>query len=244
MTTVKATTVRTMPQLIKTVKAIHAKAMQAADRAEQLWITLGIELKEAKARNKEEGQLSWPEFAKKHFDFGQSRADELIRIADGRTSVETVRASGAARVQKHAKAKPALANAGSSKAMVPVDHDDSDDDDDGIAAPERIEANVSYVIQRINDNARAIGKILKASALDRAAAERISTEINRMFQKWRPILSTLEKKHGLGENGAPPIDVAMKSATDRAEMKSTKSIGSIAVKSAADRAEAKLQAHS
>jgi hypothetical protein len=122
----KATTTRTMPQLIKTVQALHAKAVQADNKAEQLWITLGIELKEAKARNNEEGELTWPEFAKKHFNFGQSRADELIRIADGRTDVETVRASGAARVQKHAKAKSALANAGTSNALALVDDDEAD----------------------------------------------------------------------------------------------------------------------
>jgi len=76
-----------------------------------LWISLGIELKEAKARNKEMDGVPWPEFAKLHFDLGQSRADELIRIADGRTNVDEVRASGAARVQK-TRAGSALRNAG------------------------------------------------------------------------------------------------------------------------------------
>lgn len=113
----QVTTLRTMPQLIKTVNALHEKTSKADAKAEQLWITLGIELKEAKARNKESGDLPWAEFAKQHFNFGQSRADELIRIADGRTNVETVRASGAARVQKHAEAKSALANAGRCRMM-------------------------------------------------------------------------------------------------------------------------------
>jgi hypothetical protein len=112
MNAVTATTLRPMPLLIKTVQALQAKAIKAEGKAHELWITIGIELKEAKARNKEMVGVPWAEFAKLHFDFGQSRADELIRIADGRTDVETVRASGAARVQKHAKAKSALANAG------------------------------------------------------------------------------------------------------------------------------------
>jgi hypothetical protein len=124
---IKATTLRSMPQLIKTVQALHAKAIKYTDKADQIWITIGIELKEAKDRNREHGELTWPEFAKKHFDFGQSRADELIRIADGRTTVEEVRAGTAERVQKHAKAKPALANAGSSKTV--LDDDDEPEED-------------------------------------------------------------------------------------------------------------------
>ena len=128
MTAIKATTIRTLPQLIETVKALHAKATKAEGKAHDLWITLGIELREAKECNKEFGDLTWSEFAKKHFNFGQSRADELIRIADGRTTVEQVRADTAERVQKHAKAKPALANADSSKAGKPVDDDEPDKD--------------------------------------------------------------------------------------------------------------------
>jgi hypothetical protein len=107
----KVTTVRPMPLLIKTVQTLYAKAIQADDKATGLWISLGIELKEAKARNKEMDGVPWPEFAKLHFDLGQSRADELIRIADGRTNVDEVRASGAARVQK-TRAGSALRNAG------------------------------------------------------------------------------------------------------------------------------------
>jgi hypothetical protein len=130
---IKATTLRSMPQLIKTVQALHAKAIKYTDKADQIWITIGIELKEAKDRNRESGGLTWPEFAKKHFNFGQSRADELIRIADGRTTVEEVRAGTAERVQKHAKAKPALANAGSSQ----VEHDDDEPEEDTPASRRR-----------------------------------------------------------------------------------------------------------
>jgi hypothetical protein len=113
----KATTVRPMPLLIKTVNTLHDKAVEADDRsvqaggkAKQLWTALGIELQEAKARYKEAGDLTWPQFARNHFSFRQSRADQLIRIADGRTSVDEVRANGAARAQK-ARDNSALRNA-------------------------------------------------------------------------------------------------------------------------------------
>lgn len=106
-----ASTQRTMPQLIKTVNALYDKAKNADSKAEQLWITLGIELKEAKARNKEAGDLSWAVFAKQHFNFGQSRADELIRIADGKTTVDAVRDGNTKRSIERREAKQALRNA-------------------------------------------------------------------------------------------------------------------------------------
>ena len=65
---------------------------------------------------------------------------------------------------------------------------------DEVAAPDEIENNGLYVIQRINANAKASNKILKASAIDREAAERISTAIERMIDKWRSIQSTLARK--------------------------------------------------
>ena len=68
------------------------------------------------------------------------------------------------------------------------------DDDSDIASPDQIEDNILYAIQRINENARVFNKILKASALDRQAADRINTALDRMIQKWRSIQSTLEKK--------------------------------------------------
>ncbi len=51
MTTTKATTHRSMPHSIETVNALYGKAKSTHDKAEQLWITLGLELKEAKVSN-------------------------------------------------------------------------------------------------------------------------------------------------------------------------------------------------
>jgi hypothetical protein len=85
---------RSIQELIKTVKALHTKVQQSEGKTEQLQTTLGLTLKEAKDR-KPEG-ITWPDFVKEHFDFGRSRADELIQIADGRTTVEKTRADKAA----------------------------------------------------------------------------------------------------------------------------------------------------
>ena len=65
-------------------------------------------------------------------------------------------------------------------------------DDRDIAAPAQTEENVLFAIARVADNARAIRKILKASALDREAAQRVIVEINLMIRKWRSVLSSLD----------------------------------------------------
>jgi hypothetical protein len=76
----------------------------------------------------------------------------------------------------------------------PDDDQAVDDEANETAPPDQIEDNILYVIQRINANAKASNKILRASALDREAAERISTAIERMIEKWRSIQSTLARK--------------------------------------------------
>jgi hypothetical protein len=96
------------------------------------------------------------------------------------------------------KSKPPLSVEDSLKTNDNSESDDGSDDDDSddseIAAPEQIEDNILYAIQRINENAGVFTKILKASALDREAVARIDTAIDRMMGKWRSIQSMLEKK--------------------------------------------------
>lgn len=76
-----------------------------------------------------------------------------------------------------------------------VEHDEDGVVVEGdIVSPDQVEDNILYALQRINENARAFNKILRASALDREAVERINTAVERMIHKWRSIQSTLEKK--------------------------------------------------
>lgn len=76
--------------------------------------------------------------------------------------------------------------------------DEHDEDgvviDDDIATPEVLEDNLLHAIGGMNENARIFNKLLKVSALDREAASRINTAIDRAIGKWRSIQSTLEKK--------------------------------------------------
>src|ERR1700677_1163436 len=114
---------RSIEELIKTVKALHSKVRQSEGKTQQLETTLGLNLKEAKER-KPEG-VTWPDFVKEHFDFGRSRADELIQIADGRTTVQKTRAGKAASTA-NSKAKlkdQAAASGGGSPQPTPTNAD-------------------------------------------------------------------------------------------------------------------------
>jgi hypothetical protein len=101
---------RSIQELIKTVKALDSKLAQSEGKTEQLQITLGLTLAEAK--DKKPKDITWPDFVKEHFDFGRSRADELIQIADGRTTVAETREIKAASVRK-SRANPPLRSGGS-----------------------------------------------------------------------------------------------------------------------------------
>jgi hypothetical protein len=100
--------------LVATVKTHLEKAAASAEKAEQHYISAGLRLKELKERKP--GNVPWPEYVRKTFDLGRSRADELIQIADGRTTVAETREAIAKRVQKHSN-KPPLANGGSQLAV-------------------------------------------------------------------------------------------------------------------------------
>lgn len=63
-----------------------------------------------------------------------------------------------------------------------------------IAAPEVLEDNILHALGGMNENARIFHRLLKISAFDRVAANRIATAIDRAIEKWRSIQSTLEKK--------------------------------------------------
>jgi hypothetical protein len=106
-TTVAATAELAIPTLVNTIKAHLAKAAQAADKAEQHYITAGLRLKELKLRKP--SATPWPEYVRETFGLGQQRADELIRIADGRTTVAAVHASQKTR---DAKRRPSKSNVG------------------------------------------------------------------------------------------------------------------------------------
>ena len=103
----------TLPQtavssLVKIIKAHLEKAKQAEEKSEQHYISAGLRLAELKDRYRRDVKVSktqtWEQYVHETFGLGRSRADELIRIADGRATLEDTRAIKAASVAK-SKAK-------------------------------------------------------------------------------------------------------------------------------------------
>jgi hypothetical protein len=88
-----------IPQVAKAVRALIAKGDKAAEKAEQYYKAAGLHLKELK-ENKPDG-VTWEAFVKEECGISRERADELIRIGDGRTTVAEVRKKAEERKQKH-----------------------------------------------------------------------------------------------------------------------------------------------
>jgi hypothetical protein len=110
--------------LVASVKAHLAKADHSSEKAEQHFISAGLHLAELKGRYKTEVKASkshtWPEYVQEKFGLGRSRADELIRIGDGRTTPEKAKADKAASVAKsRARLKVAATVAATSPALPP-----------------------------------------------------------------------------------------------------------------------------
>lgn len=78
---------------------------------------------------------------------------------------------------------------------------EDDSIDEIVAPPEVVEDNILHDIGGISANVRVINKVLKISAMDREAATRISTALDRVIGKMRSIQSMLGRK-----NEDPAID--------------------------------------
>jgi hypothetical protein len=90
---------RTIRELIKTVEVLDSKLAQSEGKSADLKINLGITLAEAKLANKNsKNPMPWPNFLEKNFtNRKRSRADELIQIGEGRTTLKENQHSGCER---------------------------------------------------------------------------------------------------------------------------------------------------
>jgi hypothetical protein len=101
-----------VPMLVRTVKAHLGKADKSEEKVEQHYRSAGLLLKELKVYRPID--LTWIEYLRENFDISQEWADQLIRIADGKTTVEKVRAGTAGRMRKlRAKNKQVSRDTGS-----------------------------------------------------------------------------------------------------------------------------------
>lgn len=74
-----------------TIRAHIEKGDASIEKAEQHYKSAGLHLAEAKARVKQTPGLTWPRFLLEHCQIRRARADELIMIADGRTTLADLR---------------------------------------------------------------------------------------------------------------------------------------------------------
>jgi hypothetical protein len=101
MTTSRTRTIaiaKTIRVLIRKGDEADAKAAQAYSKAEQYYIAAGLHLKKLQATKPDE--VTWKRYVEKYCKIGIRRAQELIAIADGRTTLEKVRASKAESVRR------------------------------------------------------------------------------------------------------------------------------------------------
>ena len=84
-------------QIIKTIKALVAKGDKAREKSDQFYIAAGQHIKTLKAEHAGTW-AQWERLLKDKLSLGTGRASELMRIADGRKTVEGIRAKEA---EKH-----------------------------------------------------------------------------------------------------------------------------------------------
>jgi hypothetical protein len=89
-----------VPALCQTIKALVQKGDRAHEKAKQFYIAAGkylVELKERKPAG-----ITWETFLNDNgMKIGRRRADELIQIADGRTTVDTIKERNNQAKSKH-----------------------------------------------------------------------------------------------------------------------------------------------
>ena len=93
--------------LARRVKVLTEKGDRAAEKAEQFYKAAGIHIRQIK----EESLDNWETIVREQCNIGRSRAYELMAIADGKTTLEKVRASTNERQKIH-KAKSQSVNNG------------------------------------------------------------------------------------------------------------------------------------
>jgi hypothetical protein len=109
--------------LIRTVRTLVAKGDKAAAKSEQFYVAAGQHLWPLK--NQHRGSWAeWEDLLKERCGLGKSRASELMRIANGTTTVEQIRSEKAESVRKVRAVSPL--RSGESREVAVVERDEPD----------------------------------------------------------------------------------------------------------------------
>jgi hypothetical protein len=180
--------------LTQTVRVLIAKGDKAAAKSEQFYVAAGQHLKTLKTQHKG-SWAEWEDLLKERCGLGKSRASELMRIANGTTTVEQIRSEKAESVRKVRAASPL--RSGESREVAVVEQDEPDtkpypvDDVEESAARRKAEAAEE---ERDREEARRLFAAVEAAEAEREAA---STPTN--VKSWR--VEVLAKDGRWFENG-------------------------------------------
>jgi hypothetical protein len=121
--------------LADTIKAHIAAGEKAFDKSEQHYKSAGIHLKEAKDKVSRRADLTWQGFLFGQCGLKRSRADELIAIADGRKTLEEVRAGNRERDSRRRERQSSAVAHGKSSEKAQRDQSSPPDDDAPLRLP-------------------------------------------------------------------------------------------------------------
>ena len=197
---------RTIAELIKAAKSLQAKA-------DDNYIALGKVLAELKER-KPKG-ITWPDFVKKHFGYGRERADELIRIGAGATTIEKSRERVRTAVKNSRKKNPVLRNTGSGDDNVirpefrkpeegDCDYDDGDPDHVAADTPEMTRRQIFLNMARewgIKRPTEVLDDAFFGKASPGEATDDLFVEVEQVIAAWNAIADKLRKLQGAATNG-------------------------------------------
>jgi hypothetical protein len=132
---VTGTSLLPLSTLADTIKAHIAAGDKAFDKSEQHYKSAGIHLKEAKDKVSRRADLTWQGFLFGQCGLKRSRADELIAIADGRKTLEEVRAGNRERDSRRRERQSSAVAHGKSSEKAQRDQSSPPDEDAPLRLP-------------------------------------------------------------------------------------------------------------
>jgi len=156
-----------------TIRAHVAKGDASIEKAEQHYKAAGIHLIEAKARVAATPGLTWPAFLNSHCGIRRRRADDLIALADGRTTLAEMRDKNRERVAAHRERKKselALRNA-EQKASAPIEKPSED-----VSEVDRLKATIAKLRKQL---AGKEAQRAASESLERIAWKKVDEATNR-----------------------------------------------------------------
>ena len=171
--------------------------------AEEHYKAAGKHIAECKKRYKKESNLTWAQFCEQHFGFTARRADQLIMLSDGRTTLQKMRDANS-RSKRIARKK----SEGRPSHSQPPRPEDGGDADEGASPEERRRREYFYGAQM--SAKYAVHHDLSADAIDQEMADAAWKAANA----WTATAQALSAAVAQGVTPAPIALVGEASASE------------------------------